>query len=95
MLPIIRPVIIIQNDIGNKYSSAVTVVPGTSRINKTKFPTHVEIEASKCGLKTDIVILTEKVQTIAKSRVKEKLGRITHNDLRKIDTALLIQLGIV
>ena len=72
----IRPVVIIQNDLGNKYSPTVIAAAITSQTNKTKLPTHIEIQGNTKGLKNDSVILTEQIRTIDKSRLKEKIGHI-------------------
>ena len=70
----IRPVIIIQNDMGNKYSPTVICAAITSQINKAKLPTHIEISAEKYGLVKDSVILLEQIRTIDKKRLREKIG---------------------
>ena len=72
----IRPVLIIQNDMGNKYSPTVIAAAITSQMNKTKLPTHIEIDSEQCGLKNDSVVLAEQIRTIDKSRLKEKIGHI-------------------
>ena len=72
----IRPVLIIQNDMGNKYSPTVIAAAITSQTNKAKLPTHIEIDSEKCGLKNDSVVLAEQIRTIDKSRLKEKIGHI-------------------
>ena len=74
----IRPVIIIQNDIGNKYSPTVIVAAITSQINKAKLPTHIEISAHEYGLNKDSVILLEQIRTIDKKRLREKIGGASH-----------------
>ena len=73
----IRPVIIIQNDIGNKYSPTVIVAAITSQINKAKLPTHVEISSEEYGLNRDSVVLLEQVRTLDKKRLKEKIGELS------------------
>ena len=72
----IRPVLVIQNDIGNKYSPTVIAAAITSQINKAKMPTHIELAAKDYGLNTDSVILLEQIRTIDKRRLREKIGRI-------------------
>lgn len=72
----IRPVLIIQNDTGNKYSPTVIAAAITSQTGKNKLPTHIEIGSNKNGLKSDSVVLTEQIRTIDKSRLKEKIGHI-------------------
>lgn len=90
----IRPVIIIQNDIGNKYSPTVIVAAITSQINKAKLPTHVEISSEEYGLNRDSVVLLEQVRTLDKKRLKEKIGHMTDEDMRKVDKSLLISLAL-
>ena len=72
----IRPVLIIQNDLGNKYSPTVIAAAITSQTGKAKLPTHIEIDSSSCGLKSNSVVLTEQIRTIDKSRLKERIGHI-------------------
>lgn len=91
----IRPVIIIQNDIGNKYSPTVIVAAITSQINKAKLPTHVEISSEEYGLNRDSVVLLEQVRTLDKKRLKEKIGHMTDSDMKKVNKALQISLSLV
>ena len=91
----IRPVLVIQNNIGNKYSPTVIVSAITSQLNKSKLPTHIELDSEEFGLKSDSIILTEQIRTIEKSRLKEKIGHI--NDAKvmsKIDNALGVSFGL-
>jgi mRNA interferase MazF len=90
----IRPVIIIQNDVGNKYSPTVIVAAITSQINKAKLPTHVEILSEDYGLNKDSVILLEQIRTLDKRRLKEKIGHMTEADMQKVDESLLISIGL-
>ena len=90
----IRPVIIIQNDIGNKYSPTVIVSAITSQINKAKLPTHVEISSVEYGLNRDSVVLLEQIRTLDKKRLKEKIGHMTDIYMKKVDKALLIRLNL-
>ena len=91
----IRPVIIIQNDLGNKYSPTVIAAAITSKLEKTKLPTHIEIDSDNLGLKTDSVVLAEQVRTIDKSRLKEKIGHIDDVFLmNKINNALGVSIGL-
>jgi len=90
----IRPVIIIQNDIGNKYSPTVIVAAITSQINKAKLPTHVEISSEEYGLNKDSVVLLEQIRTVDKKRLKEKIGHMTERDMQKVEEALLISMGL-
>jgi len=88
-----RPVLIIQNDIGNKYSPTVIAAAITSQLNKAKLPTHIEIKAGEYGLPKDSVILLEQIRTIDKKRLKEKIGVLKVEVLKRADKALLISLG--
>jgi len=91
----VRPVLIIQNDLGNKYSPTVIAAAITSQTGKTKLPTHIEIDSSLCGLKSNSVVLTEQIRTIDKSRLKERIGHI--NDEKIIDqvnNALGVSFGL-
>ena len=90
----IRPVIIIQNDIGNKYSPTVIVAAITSQINKAKLPTHVEISSEEYGLNKDSVVLLEQVRTLDKRRLKERIGTIDKTRLPEVNEALSVSLGI-
>ncbi len=91
----IRPVIIMQNDIGNRYSPTVIVAAITSQINKAKLPTHVEISSVEYGLNRDSVVLLEQIRTLDKKRLKEKIGHMTDSDMQKVNKALLISLSLV
>ena len=91
----IRPVLIIQNDTGNKYSPTVIAAAITSQIGKNKLPTHIEISSENSGLKADSVILAEQIRTIDKSRLKEKIGHIDDNSvINKINNALGVSFGL-
>lgn len=91
----IRPVLIIQNDMGNKYSPTVIAAAITSQVNKNKLPTHIEIDSEEFGLKSDSVILTEQIRTIDKSRLKEKIGHINDEEIMdKINNALGVSFGL-
>ena len=90
----VRPVLIIQNDIGNKYSPTVIVAAITSQINKAKLPTHIEISAHEYGLNKDSVILLEQIRTIYKKRLREKIGCLDKNMMLKVDNSLQISLGL-
>ena len=90
----IRPVIIIQNDVGNKYSPTVIVAAITSQINKAKLPTHVEISSEAYGLNRDSVVLLEQIRTLDKKRLKEKIGHMTDEDTKKVNDALMISLNL-
>ena len=90
----VRPVLIIQNDIGNKYSPTVIVAAITSQINKAKLPTHIEISAHEYGLNKDSVILLEQIRTIDKKSLREKIGCLDKNMMLKVDNSLQISLGL-
>lgn len=90
----VRPVLIIQNDMGNRHSPTVICAAITSRMNKAKLPTHVEIKAEDYGIVKDSVILLEQVRTIDKSRLKEKVCHLNNEVLEKINKALMISLSL-
>jgi len=89
-----RPVLIIQNDIGNKYSPTVIIAAITAKIAKAKLPTHVEVEASQVGLLKDSVVLLEQVRTIDKTRLIQRLGHLEEHVMVEVDKALVISLGL-
>ena len=91
----VRPVLIVQNDVGNKYSPTVIVAAITSQINKAKLPTHLEISATEYGLSKDSVVLLEQVRTIDKKRLREKLGHLDEEMMHRVDEALSISFGLV
>ena len=91
----IRPVIIIQNDVGNKHSPTVIAAAITSQTGKNKLPTHIEIESKNNGLKSDSVVLTEQIRTIDKSRLKEKIGHIDDTQImHQLNNALGVSFGL-
>ncbi|HOV69968.1 MAG TPA: type II toxin-antitoxin system PemK/MazF family toxin [Clostridia bacterium] len=89
----VRPVLIVQNDVGNKYSPTIIVAAITSQINKAKLPTHIEIGAQEFGLPKDSVILLEQIRTIDKQRLKERIGCLSSELMAKVDEALRVSLG--
>lgn len=89
----IRPVLIIQNDIGNKHSPTIIAIAITSK-QKSNLPTHISVEGTKYGLDKDSVILTEQIRTLDKSRLKNKIGSIDNNTLEKVKKALEISFGM-
>ena len=89
----IRPILIIQNDVGNKFSPTIIGIPITSRV-KTKMPTHIEIKSNKFGLEKDSIILTEQIRTLDKSRIKEKVGSLDKKTLDKVKRAIEIGCGL-
>ena len=91
----IRPVLVIQNNIGNKYSPTVIVSAITSQANKNKLPTHIELDSSEFGLKSDSIILAEQIRTLDKSRLKEKIGHIDEGSvMTQINNALGVSFGL-
>ncbi len=90
----VRPVLIIQNDVGNKYSPTVIAAAITSRINKAKMPTHIELSAREYGLNKDSVILLEQIRTIDKRRLREKTGRLDEALMSRVNDALSISFGL-
>jgi mRNA interferase MazF len=90
----IRPVLIIQNDIGNKYSPTVIAAAITSQINKAKMPTHIELAAKEYGLNKDSVILLEQIRTIDKRRLRERIGRIDDGLMESVNNALSVSFGL-
>ncbi len=91
----VRPVVVIQNDIGNKYSPTVIVAAITSRINKAKLPTHVEISCNNNKLDKDSVILLEQIRTLDKKRLQRKVTSLNEDTLKKVDKAIEISLGLI
>jgi len=88
----VRPVLVVQNDVGNKYSPTVIVAAITSQINKAKIPTHIEL-STEYGLTKDSVLLLEQIRTLDKRRLKEKIGILDDKRMKDVNTALLISLG--
>lgn len=89
----VRPVLVVQNDVGNRYSPTIIAAAITSKMNKAKLPTHIEISASAYGLVRDSVVLLEQIRTIDKHRLKERIGLLSPQTMSKVDNALLISLG--
>lgn len=89
----IRPVLVIQNDIGNKYSPTVIVVAITSQLEKAKLPTHIEL-GKECGLSKNSVALLEQIRTLDKKRLQEKIGEVGEFKMNQINYALQISLGL-
>lgn len=89
----VRPILIIQNDVGNKFSPTIIAAAITSQINKAKIPTHIEIKASEVGLPKDSVVLLEQLRTLDKRRLKEKIGSLTNAKMGLVNNAILISLG--
>lgn len=90
----IRPVVIVQNDVGNKHSPTVIAAAITSRVDKTKLPTHIEVMADRFGLAKNSVILLEQVRTIDKARLKEKMGHLEDETMEKVNSAISVSFGL-
>ena len=90
----IRPVLIIQNDTGNKHSPTVIVAAITSKMNKAKLPTHIELSADEYDIVKDSVILLEQLRTIDKQRLKERIGALNESQIPDVEKALSVSLGI-
>ena len=91
----IRPVLIVQNDVGNKFSPTVIAAAITSQRFKTSLPTHIQVDAQGCGLSKDSIVLLEQVRTIDKRRLKEKMGNLDEYDMNRVNQALSVSLGIL
>jgi mRNA interferase MazF len=90
----LRPVLILQNDIGNTYSPTTIVAALTSRIKRAKLPTHVEVAKERYSLDRDSVILLEQLRTIDKQRLKERVGALDEEAMTRVENALIISLGL-
>lgn len=90
----VRPVLIVQNDVGNKYSPTVIAAAITSQHEKSNLPTHINISAECCGLSKDSIVLLEQVRTIDKQRLKEKMGAIDPGAMNRVDKALSVSFGL-
>ena len=90
----VRPVLIVQNDIGNSHSPTVIAAAITSRQDKSKLPTHIGINAATCGLSKDSVVLLEQIRTIDKKRLKERMGELDQPSMSRINNALSISFGL-
>ncbi|MBP5617743.1 MAG: type II toxin-antitoxin system PemK/MazF family toxin, partial [Clostridia bacterium] len=90
----IRPVLIVQNDVGNKYSPTVIAAAITSQRDKTKLPTHIQVNADESGLTKDSIVLLEQVRTIDKKRLMEKMGRLNDTQMTRINQALSVSFGL-
>lgn len=91
----VRPVLIVQNDVGNKFSPTVIAAAITSQRFKTNLPTHIQVDAQGCGLSKDSIVLLEQVRTIDKKRLKEKMGNLDEYDMNRVNRALSVSLGIL
>ena len=90
----VRPVLIIQNDTGNRYSPTVIAAAITSQTGKANLPTHISLAARSCGLTRDSVILLEQVRTLDKSRLRERMGRLDEPAMHQVDNAIAVSFGL-
>lgn len=90
----LRPVLIVQNDVGNKYSPTVIAAAITSQMTKTRLPTHIDVYAENFGLSRDSVILLEQIRTIDKRRLREKMGHIDDGLMQKVNDAISVSFGL-
>ncbi len=90
----LRPVLIVQNDVGNRYSPTVIAAAITSKLSKSKLPTHIDVYAERVGLQRDSVVLLEQMRTIDKQRLKEKMGHLDDDAMHAVDTAISVSLGL-
>ena len=91
----LRPVLIVQNDVGNRYSPTVIAAAITSRQTKAKLPTHIPISSAKTGLMKDSVVLLEQVRTLDKRRLRERMGNVDDNSMKEINHALSVSMGLI
>lgn len=89
-----RPVLIVQNDVGNRHSPTVIAAAITSQIEKSKLPTHIEVGGGSCGLAKDSIVLLEQIRTLDKKRLKERMGELDTGSMNAVDSALSISFGL-
>lgn len=90
----VRPVLIVQNNVGNRFSPTVIAAAITSQNDKTKLPTHIRLQAANCGLSKNSIVLLEQIRTLDKRRLKEKMGQLDDMSMRRVDTALSVSFGL-
>ena len=90
----VRPVLIVQNDTGNRHSPTVIAAAITSQTGKAKLPTHIELSAERCGLPKDSVILLEQIRTLDKRRLRECMGKVDGSVMEQVDTAIAVSFGL-
>ncbi len=90
----IRPVLIVQNDIGNQFSPTVIAAAITSRTDKTPLPTHILVDAKQSGLQKDSIVLLEQVRTLDKRRLRSRMGALNDTDMARIDHAIFVSFGL-
>lgn len=91
----VRPILIVQNDIGNKYSPTVIVAAITSRLTKAKLPTHIELPRQEYNLEKDSVVLLEQIRTLDKTRLKDYISTLSSQKMQEVNRAMLISLGVI
>ena len=91
----LRPILIVQNDIGNRYSPTIIAAAITSKLTKAKLPTHIELSKEEYNLEKDSVVLLEQIRTLDKSRLKEKVSSLTDAKMQEVNKAMLISLGVI
>ena len=89
-----RPVLIVQNDIGNRYSPTVIAAAITSQTGKARLPTHITLQGALCGLTKDSVILLEQIRTIDKKRLRERMGKLDEDMMSRVDNAIAVSFGL-
>lgn len=89
-----RPVLIVQNDVGNRYSPTVIAAAITSQQNKARLPTHIDLAANTCGLSKDSVVLLEQIRTLDKRRLRDRMGCLDPNSMQRIDGAIAVSFGL-
>lgn len=90
----VRPVLIVQNDVGNKHSPTVIAAAITSQNSKARLPTHIAVGGKTCGLQKDSVVLLEQIRTLDKKRLKERMGELDQTSMDRVDSALSISFGL-
>lgn len=90
----LRPVLIVQNDVGNRYSPTVIAAAITSKLDKARLPTHIDVYADEVGLNKDSVILLEQIRTLDKKRLKEKMGHLDDGSMRAVNSAIAVSFGL-
>ena len=90
----VRPVLIVQNDIGNRHSPTVIAAAITSQTGKARLPTHISLAAMSCGLPKDSVVLLEQIRTLDKRRLREHMGRVDETMMKQVDTAIAVSFGL-
>ena len=90
----VRPVLIVQNDTGNRHSPTVSAAAITSQTGKARLPTHISLAAMSCGLPKDSVVLLEQIRTLDKRRLREHMGRVDETMMKQVDTAIAVSFGL-